>query len=223
MNPSKMSTYNWSHEKILQLINLRHDVDIEMQFDKHKSHAHKIKILWDEIGHKVDGELTGPAAKNKYNYLVQEYRRHHLKSKISGEGAVKWQYYAILKDFLSKNPSIKPTNVVDSQTIALESATSPEPSPSTMEISPDIFDNEFIRPLTAKKHKRSNKIDEILNVFIDNNRKKQELMTTFVNQSNQTPKEIIDLTEEVGAIKQQIQQLDDKVTEIFNFIKNLSQ
>ena len=132
--------------------------------------------------------------------MVQEYRRHYLKSKISGEGAVKWQYYAILKDFLSQDPSIKATNVVDSQTISLESTISPEPTPSTMEISPDIFDNEFVRLSSAKKHKRSNKIDEILNVFIDNNRKKQELMTTFVNQSTQTPKEIINLTEEVGAI-----------------------
>ena len=161
--------------------------------------------------------------KNKYNHLIQEYRRHHLKSKVSGESAVKWQYYTILKDFLSKDPSIKPTNVVDSQTISLESTISPEPTPSTMEISPYIFDNEFVRPSSAKKHKQSNKIDEILNVFIDNNRKKQELMTTFVNQSTQTPKEIINLTEEVGAIKQQIKQLDEKVTEIFNFIKNLSQ
>lgn len=176
-------------KKILKLINVRHDADMDILFDKHKAHAHKINKFWIEIGQKVDATLSCEAVKTKYNYLVQEYRKHHSRAKISGEGAIKWQYYAILREYLSKDPSINPTTVVDSQSYA--SPTSPDISTATLEINEDFFDNELTLPLNAKKPKRANKMDQFFNVFKENNRQKPELMNQYISKFNDLPRKLL--------------------------------
>lgn len=85
------------------------------QFENSKGHAHKIKALWNEIATKIGEGLKGEVVRTKYNYLVKEFRHHHTRARASGEGAVKWQFYTLLKSHLLRDPSVVPPFAIESQ------------------------------------------------------------------------------------------------------------
>lgn len=80
-----------------------------------KGKARQLGMLWNELAVELGFCKSGVEIKNEYNYLLNQFKKHHLIAKRSGEGAIKWPYYAHLKDALIKNPSVTPVCTLDSR------------------------------------------------------------------------------------------------------------
>jgi hypothetical protein len=107
----------WNMASVQTLIELRHDPDMDALFRKNRSNARKIKELWQSIavdlGGRFEVSITGQRTKEEYNYLLKEFCRHSLKARESGEGAVRWQVYNLLKTTFTKDPSVSPAATLD--------------------------------------------------------------------------------------------------------------
>ena len=105
-----MSEFTWTDAISKKLIEVRHDPLMDERFLNNKTHAHKIKKLWEDIALGVDFALSGAEEKKKYNYLLGEFRKHALVAKKSGAGAIKWRFYEPLKHHLLKDSSEAPVD-----------------------------------------------------------------------------------------------------------------
>lgn len=88
-----MSEFTWIDELCIKLVELRHDPNTELRFHEYKSSAHQIKKLQGEIGVSLGDNHNSSDAKNKYNYLIGEFRKHHVVAKSSREGKIRWRFY----------------------------------------------------------------------------------------------------------------------------------
>lgn len=209
-----MASFEWSNENIFKLISLRHDPLTEEKFESNRKHAHKIRHLWMDVAKGIDESLTCEAVKNKYNYLLREFRQHHMKAKASGEGAIRWQFYATLKGHLLSDPSVQPQDYIESQSLSGTSSSISTPETTESEGIP-IESKEF----TPKKRlKKSNsKMDDFIEVYktsVENRAKFYEQMNFKSNDK------FIDLTEDVLELKKNITEIDKKIDTIFEFIKS---
>ncbi|KAI5154197.1 hypothetical protein ENBRE01_3324 [Enteropsectra breve] len=109
-------SYKWSNKNLKKLVSLRCSADWEDRFCGQKGKARQIGELWEAIAAEIDLETTGVDARTQYNYLLNQFKKHDLKAKKSGEGAVKWRFYKLFKDNFIKNPVISPVALIDTST-----------------------------------------------------------------------------------------------------------
>jgi hypothetical protein len=89
------------------LIETRHKFD-----SKFEDKVTRQGLLWDrvaaemlEIGSYV---VSGSAANTKWNNLTKTYRSNQDKAHTSGEGAVRWEFFDLMKELFGKKSSSEP-------------------------------------------------------------------------------------------------------------------
>jgi hypothetical protein len=109
----------WNNRKIKNLVEIRHDVEYVDKFGEPKNNGYMIRLLWKEIAFAIDEELTGQEVSDKYKYLLKKFKLNNLKAKTSGECAIKWPHYNVMKEYLFSEPSIYPIVLVETSDLNL--------------------------------------------------------------------------------------------------------
>lgn len=111
---AKINDNKWSTENIEKVIAMKNSPEWDLKFEAVKGKARQTGEVWNAIAKEISEELTGVEVRMEYNYLFTQYKKHKLIADKSGEGCVRWRFYQLFKDSISRTPSIAPICVLDS-------------------------------------------------------------------------------------------------------------
>ena len=63
-----------------------------------KSKAYIIKLIWNGVAENAGLSNSGKDYKEKYNFLLKEFKRHQVISKKTGEGKICWKYWNLMSN-----------------------------------------------------------------------------------------------------------------------------
>lgn len=81
--------------------------DLEQEFNSNKKN-HKI---WEKISNilRENGiAVSGPNCNTKFRNLMATFRDNVQRANKSGEGAINWEYYVLMKQYFGKKDSVTP-------------------------------------------------------------------------------------------------------------------
>ena len=194
----------WSFRETEALVTLRHDPHCQDAFDASKGRARQISALWDSLAAKIDPLISGSAARNQYNYLVSQFKKHSAKAKVSGEGAVTWRYYNLLKEHLQNHPAISPVALLDSAATL---------APLTI----DTTGSEYVieqnmRSREERQHKAATSKQQFQEQILSSMALRDSLLTKLVNRDQPS--------EEIKQLKADLEQLRAQMDQGFNNLKD---
>ncbi|KAI5154597.1 hypothetical protein ENBRE01_3416, partial [Enteropsectra breve] len=78
-----------------QLIRFKHSENMCAKFEEALNKPHKMKLCWNTVAEVFEVNISGDAAKIKYNHLLSKYRDELVESKKSGASTPKWKYWSV--------------------------------------------------------------------------------------------------------------------------------
>uniref|UniRef100_A0A2S2NDE6 Trihelix transcription factor GT-1 n=1 Tax=Schizaphis graminum TaxID=13262 RepID=A0A2S2NDE6_SCHGA len=98
-------TKTWTAKAIKLLIANRGDLEYEFNSNK-KNHK-----IWEKISNilKENGiTMSGQNCNTKFRNLMATFRDNVQRANKSGEGAINWEYYVLMKQYFGKKDSVTP-------------------------------------------------------------------------------------------------------------------
>lgn len=203
----------WTKEQIIKLIELRNNVEWNDRFNESKGKARQIGMLWNDLSNELGDNFSGLELKNQYNYLLNQFKKHNLIAKRSGEGAINWPFYTALKEHLIKNPTVTPVCLLDDGEVKNSKDTLRDES---------SCDNTLISESTvvsaAEKPKKIKvNINERIAQSMENKNKILETLLTQNNVSFNTVKDDVQyLKDEISKTNSKIDTLLDAMSKFLN-------
>lgn len=200
-NFENKSDKKWTTKTIKALIELRHSVEWEEQFNSMKGKSRQITNIWNDLAAEISTDISGQDARVQYNYLVNQYKKHNQIAKRSGEGGVKWRFYDMLKQFISKSPVITPIATLDSnKEDPLKISTLVEDDSELASLS------SFKSPIQIKaKSEKRNSLQPVLLSLIETMTQRGKTMESLLKLNDESK-----LTNEINEIKSKINGIDEK-------------
>jgi hypothetical protein len=107
-----------SNRDLIKLVATRHSAEWEEKFLKVSGNRQKIKILWNNLAKKIEENLSGQEAKDKYHCLLKTFKAHDVNSRIGGNGVILRRHYYTLKEYFKTDPFVSPTISIDTSDIS---------------------------------------------------------------------------------------------------------
>jgi len=95
----------WTAKAIKLLIANRGDLEHEFNSNK-KNHK-----IWEKISNNLKENgitMSGPNCNTKFRNLMATFRDNVQRANRSGEGAINWEYYVLMKQYFGKKDSVTP-------------------------------------------------------------------------------------------------------------------
>lgn len=196
------------------LIKLRCSPEWKKKFEAVKGKAKQLRTCWDKLGLEIGKDVSGKEAQNEYNYLIGQFKKHSKIAKRSGEGAIRWKWYSILKPLIGNDHNIKPLNLLDTAN-------------SSTEINLYPIDEKMIKTIDDVKgpplkiSKKSNPIDPMIELFQKSLAQREILLNSICSTSE---KDIENSVNDASLVRleHKFEFLEDKVASIFNSIDKLT-
>ncbi|RVD92113.1 hypothetical protein TUBRATIS_13970 [Tubulinosema ratisbonensis] len=95
-----------------KLITLKHSKYCTDKFKDAEGTPKRLQKVWKELTNEINPEFSFKELKIKYNSLLSTYKQHDDDAMRSGAAAVKWKYWQLLYETISKriSDSILPDN-----------------------------------------------------------------------------------------------------------------
>lgn len=103
MNKSEVKS--WTKQATKLLIENRADLDKEFNGNK------KNFKIWEKISEKLKENgiaMTGPNCNTKFRNLMATFKDNLHRANKSGESAINWEYYDVMKQYFGKKDSVAP-------------------------------------------------------------------------------------------------------------------
>lgn len=94
-----MSSFIFTAEENLKLIELRNHPEMRKKFLTHKTNPIAKRKLWEEICAQVNPKLPHVEYSKRYHRLVRQYKLNKVLEQTKGESCIRWQYWEAMKKF----------------------------------------------------------------------------------------------------------------------------
>jgi hypothetical protein len=204
----KIGNIEWSKDEVSELIRIRHDVQWNEKFNAKKGKARQLSLLWDELAVFLSAEKTGLEARSAYNYLVLQFKKYNIIAKRTGEGAVKWPYYKILKETIINNPVVSPVCIIDNGIIEQSDANEDERIDSAM--------SELSNSTVIKNKPKNSNLETIMKTLSEISNTRNNLISDLINNKNS--ESLKEQEKEIKQLREDIKHINENVTGIHEML-----